>query len=109
MKSRILLIVSVILLFGCSTGVVPTGGNTYMVAVNGSNITHEVSLKAECFKQANDFCASKGLIMVPVSTTGHDGSPVPFGRGASCELIFKAVPAGSPEAVQPASIPDNRD
>jgi hypothetical protein len=92
----------------CSTGIVPTGGNTYMVAHSGSNLTHEASLKAKCYEDANAFCSARGLDMVPVSTTGRDGEPHPFGRGASCELVFKAVVKGSPEDVQPATVPDTQ-
>ena len=74
-----------------------------MVAHSGSTLTHEASLKAKCYEEANAFCAARGLVMVPVSTAGRDGNPVPFGKGASCELVFKAVVKGSPEDVQPAS------
>ena len=77
-----------------------------MVAHSGSTLTHESSLKALCYEDANAFCAAKGLVMVPISTSGRDGNPVPFGKGAACELIFKAVPAGSPEAVQPSVVPE---
>jgi hypothetical protein len=92
----------------CSTGIVSTGGNTYMVAHSGSTLTHEASLKAKCYEEANAFCAARGLDMVPVSTAGRDGNPVPFGKGASCELIFKAIVKGSPEDVQPATVPDTQ-
>jgi hypothetical protein len=106
MKIKFSLLASALVLCGCSTGIVPTGGNTYMIGITGSTLTHETSLKAECYKQASAFCAARNLVMVPVSTSGRDGNPVPFGKGASCELIFKAVPPGSPEAVQPTIVPE---
>ncbi len=83
-------------LVGCSsTGIVSMGRDTYMVAYQGSTLQSKASLEAKCLNDANAFCAKKGLVMVPISSSGRNGLPVPFGKGGTCELVFKAVPRGS--------------
>jgi hypothetical protein len=90
------LIFAAAILSGCSSGIVPMGPNTYMVQHSGSSLSSKSAMQAKCLKEANKFCEEKGLVMIPVSTEGRDGLPVPFGHGANCELVFKALPAGTP-------------
>lgn len=78
------------------------GKDTYMVAYRGTDLNTMYGLKAQCLKSANEYCEKQGLAMVVVSTSGHDGNPVPFDdKPAVCELIFKAVPTNSPQNVAP--------
>ena len=101
MKTKQLLVstLALFLLVGCSTGVVPMGRDTYMVARNGSTLSSKAGLEAKCLKDANEFCAQRKLVMIPISSSGRDGLPVPFGKGGKCDLVFKAVPQGSAQDV----------
>lgn len=77
------------------------GKDTYMVSYQGSTLQTKANLEAQCLRDANTFCAQNGLMMVPISSTGRNGLPVPFGKGGTCDLIFKAVPPDSPLAKSP--------
>ena len=103
MPSKFLLAILVtVFIVGCSnTGVVPMGSDTFMVSYQGSTLQTKANLEAKCLRDANTFCAQKGLVMVPISSTGRNGLPVPFGKGGTCDLIFKAVPPNSPLAASP--------
>lgn len=97
MKNKVLIFCAV-LLAGCSTGIVPMGRETFMVSQKGSVYSTVGSLKAKCLKQANAYCENKGLSMVIVSTSGHDGG---FGVMGTCELEFLAVPKSDPRNQNP--------
>ena len=101
MKSpkHIFLALALSLLASCTTGIVSMGKDTYMVARRGSTLSSKAGLEAKCLKDASQFCAQKKLVMIPISAIGRDGNPVPFGKGGSCDLVFKAVPPGSPQDV----------
>lgn len=103
MLSKFTLAIFIAVFFiGCSnTGVVPMGQNTYMVGYEGSNMQNKAALEALCLRDANAFCAQKGLVMVPISSNGRNALAVPFGHGGNCQLIFKAVPPNSPLAASP--------
>lgn len=76
---------------GCaSTGVIPVGGNSYMVSKQtATGFQTAVSIKAEVLREANEFCEKKGLRMIVVSLRTKDGEP---GRSyATADLVFKAV------------------
>ena len=73
------------------------GGNSYMIAKQGSSLSTKTALEAKCLEEANEYCSQRSLKMIPVSSTGRNGLPVPFGYGGSCDLMFKAVKPGSPE------------
>ncbi len=75
------------------------GKDTYSVSRQGTAFSTSASLRAECLKEANAFCAAKGLSMVPVSTSGRDGIPgVVMGNS---ELVFRAVPERDAENQRP--------
>jgi hypothetical protein len=97
-NSAIVVIFCAELCFGCASGVVPMGRDTYMVAHKGSSWSTVSSLKAECLKDANRYCDKRRLAMVPISTSGHDGG---FGIVGSCELTFRAVKESDAENVRP--------
>jgi hypothetical protein len=71
------------------------GKDTFFVSHTGSTLTTVSSLKVECLKDANQYCEQRGLAMVVVSTTGHDGRFWTSKR-AECELVFLAVPPNDP-------------
>lgn len=58
------------------------GGLGTVVDISGS------AVKARYFQEAAQFCASHGLSMVPVNSTGQDSAPYTF---ASAEVQFRCV------------------
>ncbi len=72
------------------------GRDTFMVSYQGSTLQTKANLEAKCLHDASAYCAQRGLVMVPISSPGRNGLPVPFGKGGTCDLIFKAVRRGSP-------------
>ena len=86
MKKAYGLILCVLALCGCST-FAPMGKDTYMVCHRGSTYSTEGSLKILCLQDANKYCEQRGLAMVVVSTTGHDGS-FWTSRGGRVSLFF---------------------
>ena len=80
----------VILCGGCaSPNIVPAGKDTFMVNGGGWPRMNGFAVESECYQAANQFCAKRGLIMIPLSTTTKDGQV--FAHNASCKLVFKAV------------------
>jgi hypothetical protein len=87
-------------LAACSTtgtdGVVQIGPDQYMLGGLGRFTDSSGSaVKARFFGQASEFCATKGLSMVPVNSTSKDSG---IGTYASAEVQFKCVPAGAGQA-----------
>jgi hypothetical protein len=90
MKAIFFICLTVILAAGCaSNAIVSTGKDTYMISRGGWPAMNGFAVQAECYKDANQFCKDRGLVMVPVSTTMINGQA--FVHNASCELVFKAV------------------
>lgn len=88
--ARSLLFVAFLLL-GCggrSTGVVATGGDTYMVAQSGGAETG-AEVSAQLYREANAFCASQGKPLSKVNLTASDFKP--FVRPANAKLEFRCV------------------
>jgi len=81
---------------GCSSGVVPMGQDTYMIADRGTLPAY--TLEAHCLKKANQYCEKHHEAFVFVSKAGHDEN---WNSSSSCELIFKMVPTNSPLNVPP--------
>lgn len=106
MSTRLFFIILVTLCFtGCAnTGVVPMGKDTYIVSYQGSTLQTKATLEAKCLKDANAFCSQRNLQMVPISSTGRNGLAVPFGKGGTCDLIFKAVSSDSQIAKSPPTM-----
>lgn len=76
----------------------PMGKDTFMICHRGEIYSTVGSLKITCLRDANKYCEKRGLVMVPVSTSGHDGG---LGVMGTCELVFLAVPANDPRNVSP--------
>ena len=75
---------------GCaSPNLVKTGRDTYMVNGGGWPRMNGFAVESECYQAANQFCATRGLVMGTASATTIDGQP--FVHNASCKLVFKAV------------------
>lgn len=86
-------------LAGCSTGVVPAGPDTYMLSVPATGFSTAGAAKAKAYKQASEWCARRGLVMVPVSV---DASGPQFGRSMGrADLVFRALKPGDPDINRP--------
>lgn len=84
-----------LLVAGCSTGVVAAGPDTYLIARSVSGFGTTSAAKASVYRDANAWCASRGLVMVPVSSDSKD--PVTMQHMGSVELVFRALKPGDPE------------
>ncbi len=82
-------------LIGCSTGVVPAGPQTYMISTTAFGLVPGGTAKAKAYREANDWCKQRGLVMVPVTSDSNDAV---YGRKpAGAELVFRALPPGDPD------------
>lgn len=91
-----------IALAGCaSTGIVPTGQDTYMVAKKSAAgvATSGATIKAELYGEANEYCARTGRVVETISATSANA--IPFARMPQAELNFKCAP----RTAAPASAP----
>jgi len=84
-----------LLTYGCTVTVphriIPAGPSTYIASSGGGPYTSDSgAVRESVYKSANEFAASKGLVMVPVS---EEERPYVLGRNtASVTLTFKALP-----------------
>lgn len=78
-----------LIISGCSsTGVVPTGVDTYMIAKSGGGPgASGAEMSAGLYKEANAFCASKERQFVRISVVEQDNKP--FVRLANAKLEFR--------------------
>lgn len=86
------IVASIVLMAGCaSTGVVPVGEDTYMLAKTSAACGFRSSsgTKAKLYEEAGAFCRKQGKQVETVDVTGKDG--IPFARCASAELHFRCV------------------
>ncbi|MBO9769149.1 MULTISPECIES: hypothetical protein [Xanthomonas] len=78
-------------LVGCaSTGIVPMDKDTFMVSKRAAQAGFgpPVAAKADIYRQANEFCASRGK---KVETVDYQGTDSGFGRPASASLQFRCI------------------
>lgn len=81
----------VLLLTGCAstTGVVPTGKDTYMIAREDNSPAASLgAIKSATFKEAGTFCAGKGKTM---QVTKESDTPRSFGQFPQTTLQFTCV------------------
>lgn len=97
------------LLSGCATTVtrvVPAGPNTYMVSASGQFYAFDLGPgRVKVYEAANQFCASKGLVMVPVTVNERA-----YGLGrhpATVALTFKALTAEEAKHAPPPTTISN--
>jgi hypothetical protein len=90
--------VSILVVAGCffmSPEVIPTGPDTYTITSGTSIGFSSAGVRAEVYRAANEFCAKRGLVMVPVSIDAREGE---LGRHPpSATLVFRALKPGDPE------------
>ena len=99
-KPLLVLSVLLVLLAGCvSNTIAPLGQDTYMVSRGGWPNMNGFAVEAWCYKAANEYCAARGLVMIPVETTTIDGAV--FAHNASSKLVFRAVAITNAPAVKP--------
>jgi len=79
-----------------SSGVVPTGPDTYMLTKTsaGGVFVSGSSVKSDLYIEANKFCAGKGLLVDTVDASSKNA--IPFARMPSAELHFKCVAPAAP-------------
>jgi hypothetical protein len=71
------------------------GRDTYVLSKNGTAVSTGVKLKAQLYREADEWCRARGLVMVPISEMSKDG--IAGTRLASAEIVFRAVKPGDPE------------
>jgi hypothetical protein len=90
LKTHTLLCVMIAFLFvGCSSGVVPMGRDTYMISGSQPGLIGTGTVRARLLREADQWCRTRGLVMVPVSYTGSDA--IAGQKMANAEVIFRAV------------------
>lgn len=99
MHSKLILLIIMLALVGCSSGVVPAGPDTYMVSHSVSGFSTAGAAKASAYREASAWCAARGLVMVPISS--DEQNPVTGQHMGHAELTFRALPANDPEIVRP--------
>ena len=94
-----------VLLSGCvSSDVISAGPDTYMVSASGAGFA-TAGVREKVYKKANDFCAARGLVMVPVSLKVRPGALAQ--HPPSADLIFRALKPGDPAIGRPELIGDD--
>lgn len=75
-----------------STGIVPMDQGTYMVAKRKATVGFGTAdgAKADVYREANDFCAKKGMTVETVKLDLQDSG---FGRPSNASLQFRCVAA----------------
>lgn len=88
---RSYLLLALLVVTGCSTGVVPMGQGTYLLTKKsaGCGFSSAEGTKSDLYVEANEFCKIKQKEVKTVEVVARDG--VPFVRCASAELQFQCV------------------
>ena len=92
-----------LLLAGCAShsGVVPIGPDTYMVSRQAATgFSGSGTLKAEAFREANEFCLSQQKKLQVVSTTEAQ-PPYILANFPKAEVQFMCLDANDPELSRP--------
>jgi hypothetical protein len=89
-----------LLLVACatSTGPIPIGKDTYMIAIGGKPIQSGGTLKARAFQEGTEFCKARGEELQVVNTQQADMS---FGHDANAEIQFMCLSAADAELSRP--------
>lgn len=82
-------------LVGCSsTGVVPTGPDTYMVAKSGGGPgASGAEISADLYREASKFCAEQQKQFIQINVVEQDNKP--FVRLANAKLEFRCASDGA--------------
>jgi len=91
-------------LTGCvSSDIMSTGPETYSVSASGAGFA-TAGVREKVYRKANEFCAKRGLVMVPVSFKSRPGE---LGRHPpSADLTFKALKPGDPAIANAQPVTD---
>lgn len=89
--NKICLAMLSVLIAGCastSTGVTSIGPNTYMLGERGGSFDYTASeIKVRLYRESQAFCASRGMLAVPLNSTGQDAG----WQFASAEIQFRCT------------------
>lgn len=91
MLMKMIALFTAMLLAGCAstTGVVPMGKDTYMIAREDNGPAASLgAIKAATFKEATDFCSTKGKSM---QVTKESDTPRSFGQFPQTSVQFTCV------------------
>ena len=98
MKNKVIPFLCAVLLAGCTTHIIPAGPDTYRVSTYYDFTSG--GAQNDTYKAANEFCAKRGLVMVPVSSDSREG--ICGQRPPTADLVFRALPPGDPEIKRPS-------
>ncbi len=100
MRSLFSAVVLSLLLSSCfgTSEIVPCGPDTYTVTSATAGFS-DGKVRATVYQRANEFCAKRHLVMVPVSIDSQRGE---YGkRPPVATLVFRALQPGDPEIKRP--------
>ena len=100
---KVILLVPIILLAGCASnsGVVPIGLDTFMVSRQAATgFTGTGNLKAEAFREANQYCASQNKSLQVVNTS-EAKPPYILGNFPKAEVQFMCLDTKDAELARP--------
>jgi len=98
-------LVSILILAGCaSTGPVPMGQDTFMITKQSTTGFHSrASVKADIYREANEYCLRMGRQLQPIKDNQVDGVP---GRSfANAEIVFRCLLQSDSELSRPIPKP----
>ena len=87
---------------GCaSSGPVPMGKDTYLLAKSGGLFTISGGeVKAELYREANEFCLRQNKQLMPVNESSRDAAY--YSNYANAEIQFRCLAEGDPQLQRPA-------
>lgn len=100
---RLVIFVVAVLVSGCASnsGVVPIGADTYMVSRQAATgFSGSGTLKAEAFKEANQYCLNQRKKLQVVNTSEAQ-PPFVFGNFPKAEIQFMCLDVGDAELARP--------
>ena len=95
------------MLSACATSsgtgdITPIGKDTYMLARPGGFFTLSGGeVKAQLYRDANNYCKSIGRNLMPVSSSSVDSAPYKY---ANAELQFRCLADGDPDLRRPTMV-----
>lgn len=90
MKNILILLMTLLSACTHTSGVVPTGNDTFIVSRSEKGLDTTGSLvKADAIKEANEFCSLNGKTIEIIKATQKD--MVPFRSDAQAEVEFKCI------------------
>lgn len=110
MKPSLLFPVAAAVLVSCATssGPVSLGADSYMIARTKKSFRGSAApVRAVAIKEASDFCARQGKVMVLTKTVQKDMRP--FQNDACAEVYFRAVSPADPITTNPPPIQEIRE